>query len=99
MITFRDPHPRVKAEDHLHELYQFLDGLAGDPNNTQLRRSLARVAAVATHRLSMLEATDADCEVEAIDFLQDTLDTAARTSIALIDSIDPLDTHPLSDGN
>ena len=79
--------------------YRELDALARDRRLPRVIRAVARAAGVVVHRLIMLIKTGAAREVEASGYLHNTIDTAARTSIALIESIDPLDTQPLSDGN
>ena len=83
----------------LQAAYLELEALAGDHCAPVVLRGLSRVAVVAIHRILLIVLTGTDREVDAGGYLSDTIDTASRTSISLIESIDPLDTHPLTDGN
>ena len=99
MITFPTSHPEVKAEDLILLLaYRILDARARDLHVPVVRRAHARASAVPLHRLLLMARTDADGEVDAGGYLRNTLDTAATTSAALLES-NPLDTQPLSNGN
>jgi len=70
----------------LRVAYRDLQDIARDPREPAVRRSQARAAGVLVHRLILLITTGADTEVEAELYLGDTLDTAARTSRALLDN-------------
>ena len=70
----------------LRAAYRVLEALARDRRSPIAPRVLARIAAVVVHRLNLLLETGADRDVDAEQYVADTLRVASRTSAALLDN-------------
>ena len=65
--------------------YEDLRLLARDHRRPRILRALAVAACVLLHRVLLLLETGADREVDAAGYLRNAIDTATRTSRALLD--------------